>query len=68
MAGGQQDKDEPREDLRAATLLLHQCALRVQTEGVWGSLCWFTKTHQFPLLLLSHNKDLYRDTLHHNNL
>lgn len=38
--------------LWASTLLLHQCALRVQTDGVLGSLCWCTVTPPLPFLLL----------------
>lgn len=39
-------------DLWASTLLLHQYALRVQTRGVLGSLCWCAKTHPLLFLLL----------------
>lgn len=54
------DKDSPttRGDLWASTLLLHQRALRVQTEDVLGSLCWCAETH--PLLFTVSNKNLQR--------
>lgn len=49
--------------LWASTLLLHQYALRVQTDGVLGSLCWCNSSTPLPPFTVD-NKDL---RLHHNN-